>query len=356
MTNTNTYAAKIQRDPRWSAVLARKAEADMSFVYSVKTTGVYCRPGCPSRLARPENIAFHASPAEAENAGFRPCKRCKPNQQSLAAEHVEVITRLCRLIEAADHVPTLEELAAHCGWSPYHLHRTFKAVCGLTPRAYAAAQRARRVRDELQSSASVTNAIYDAGYNSSGRFYEEANHLLGMTPTAYKAGGVETDIRFATGTCSLGTILVAQSQRGVCAILLGDDPAALVQELNEKFPAANVVESDTTFAQLLGKVVSLLEAPAQGLDLPLDIRGTTFQRRVWEALRNIPAGETLSYAEVAQRIGVPRSVRAVAQACAANVLAVAIPCHRVVRQDGALAGYRWGVERKRTLLEREKDA
>jgi AraC family transcriptional regulator, regulatory protein of adaptative response / methylated-DNA-[protein]-cysteine methyltransferase len=356
MANPNRHAPKMQDDPRWAALAARNAEADGSFVYSVKTTGVYCRPGCPSKPARPENVAFHTSAKEAEAAGFRPCKRCKPDQHSLAEEHAEIVTRLCRYIEAAEHTPTLAELAAQSGWSTYHLHRTFKAVCGLTPKAYAAAQRAKRVRAQLGSSASVTTAIYDAGYNSSGRFYEESNALLGMTPTAYRAGGVEIDIRFATGTCSLGAILVAQSKHGICAILLGDDPAALVQELKSKFPAANLVAGDKTFKQLLSQVISVIEAPGQRLELPLDIRGTTFQRQVWEVLRNIPAGETLSYAEVATRIGSPKSVRAVAQACAANVLAVAIPCHRVVRNDGALAGYRWGVERKRALLDREKDA
>jgi AraC family transcriptional regulator of adaptative response/methylated-DNA-[protein]-cysteine methyltransferase len=356
MVNTSRHAAKIQNDPRWAAVVARNAAKDGSFVYSVKTTGVYCRPGCPSRPARPENIAFHTSAKAAENAGFRPCKRCKPDQRSLAEEHAEVVTILCRYIEATDQTPTLAELAAQCGWSTYHLHRTFKAVCGLTPKAYAAAHRAKRVRDHLGSSATVTHAIYDAGYNSSGRFYEESNAVLGMTPTAYRAGGLEMDIEFATGTCSLGVILVAQSKRGICTILLGDDPAVLVQELKAKFPAANLVSGDKAFQKLISQVVSLIEAPGHRIDLPLDIRGTTFQRQVWEVLRSIPSGETLSYTEVAERLGAPKSVRAVAQACAANVLAVAIPCHRVVRNDGALSGYRWGVDRKRILLDREKDA
>lgn len=355
MPDTTRHAAnKIANDPRWAALVARDAKADGSFVYSVKTTGVYCRPGCPSRLAKPENINFYASPGAAESAGFRPCKRCRPDQRSLAAEHTEIVTRLCRYIEAAEHSPTLAELAAQSGWSTYHLQRTFKAVCGLTPKAYAAAQRARRVCDELGSGASVTDAIYGAGYNSSGRFYEESNQLLGMTPTVYRAGGAETNIRFTTGNCSLGTVLVAQSQRGVCAILLGDEPATLVDELKNKFPLANLVEGDTEFAALVSGIVSLIEHPGERLDLPLDIRGTTFQRRVWKVLQDIPAGSTLSYSEVAERLGAPKSVRAVAQACAANLLAVAIPCHRVVRSDGALSGYRWGVERKRTLLNREK--
>jgi AraC family transcriptional regulator of adaptative response/methylated-DNA-[protein]-cysteine methyltransferase len=237
--------------------------------------------------------------------------------------------------------------------SPYHLHRIFKAVTGLTPRAYAAAQRARRLRDELAAGGKVTDAIYGAGYNSGGRFYAEADRVLGMTATRYRAGGEDTDIRFAVGECSLGSILVARSERGVCAILIGDDPQALARDLQDRFPRARLIGGDAGFERLVAQVVGFVEAPKIGLDLPLDVRGTAFQQRVWQALRDIPAGQTASYSEIAQRIGAPAAVRAVAQACGANALAVAIPCHRVVRHDGALSGYRWGVERKRTLLERE---
>jgi len=352
-SKTEMLAAATLSDPRWAAVAARDPQADGRFVYSVKTTGVYCRPSCAARAARPENVAFHRSPAEAERAGFRPCKRCKPDQPPLSQQHAATVARLCRLIEDAEQAPTLEQLAQHAGLSAYHLHRVFKAVTGVTPKAYAAAHRARRMRRELDRSDTVTQAIYDAGYNSSGRFYEESNRVLGMTPTTYRAGGADTAIRFAVGECSLGSILVAQSDRGVCAILMGDDPDALARDLQQRFPHAALVGGDTAFERLVAKVVGFVEAPRVGLDLPLDVRGTAFQQRVWQALRAIAPGQTASYAEIARRIGAPKSVRAVAQACGANALAVAIPCHRVVRNDGALSGYRWGVERKRALLERE---
>jgi AraC family transcriptional regulator of adaptative response/methylated-DNA-[protein]-cysteine methyltransferase len=346
-------AAATVSDPRWASVVARDAKADGSFVYSVKTTGVYCRPSCGARAAMPKNVAFHATPADAERAGFRPCKRCKPDQLALAAGHAAKVADLCRFIETAEEMPTLEDLAQRAGLSKYHLHRVFKEVTGLTPKAYAAAHRAKRVRSELGSSATVTQAIYDAGYNSPGRFYEQSNELLGMTPSRYRAGGADTEIRFAVGESSLGSILVAQSARGVCAIMLGDDPDALARELQDQFPRAKLVGGDAAFEQLIAQVVGMVEAPGVGLALPLDVRGTAFQQRVWQALREIPVGETVSYTELARRIGAPKSTRAVAQACGANPLAVAIPCHRVVRNDGSLCGYRWGVERKRALLERE---
>jgi AraC family transcriptional regulator of adaptative response/methylated-DNA-[protein]-cysteine methyltransferase len=237
--------------------------------------------------------------------------------------------------------------------SPYHFHRVFKAITGLTPRAYAAAHRAERVRRELGRSRTVTEAIFDAGFNSGGRFYATADELLGMTPTDYRAGGARNEIRFAVGECSLGSILVAQSTKGVCAILLGDDPDELARDLQDRFPRADLIGADGEFEKLVAKIVGFVEAPAVGLDLPLDVRGTAFQQRVWQALRKIPAGATASYSDIARRIGAPKSVRAVAQACAANAIALAIPCHRVVRNDGALSGYRWGVERKRALLARE---
>ncbi len=351
--NNETHAAAAIDDPRWASVVARDPAADGTFLYSVKTTGVYCRPSCAARLARRENVRFYTTCAEAEQAGFRPCKRCKPDQPPLVKQHAAKVAELCRLIEKADQIPNLDELAKHAGLSPHHLHRVFKAVTGVTPKAYAAAHRARRIRQQLERSDTVTEAIYDAGYNSNGRFYEQSNQLLGMTPTKYRAGGADTEIRFAVGECSLGSILVAQSERGVCAILLGDDPEELARDLQDRFPQAHLIGGDAEFERLVAKVVGFVEAPSLGLDLPLDVRGTAFQQRVWQALRQIPAGRTASYADIASRIGSPKSVRAVAQACAANALAVAIPCHRVVRTDGGLAGYRWGVERKRTLLERE---
>jgi len=340
-------------DSRWAAVRTRDPRADGAFFYSVKTTGVYCRPSCAARPARPENVAFHATTAAAERAGFRACKRCKPDQPPLAERQAVQIAALCRLIERSEQAPTLDELADHAGLSTFHTHRLFKAITGVTPKAYAAAHRARRVRGELRERPTVTEAIYGAGYSSSARFYETSNAVLGMTPTKYRAGGSDLEIRFAIGECSLGAILVAATSRGVCAILLGDDPEALSHDLEQRFPRARLVGADAGFEQLVAQVVGLVEQPRIGTKLPLDIRGTAFQQRVWKALCRIPAGKTASYAAIAARIGSPRAVRAVAQACAANALAVAIPCHRVVRTDGDLSGYRWGVERKRALLDRE---
>ncbi|HWN20009.1 MAG TPA: bifunctional DNA-binding transcriptional regulator/O6-methylguanine-DNA methyltransferase Ada [Gemmatimonadales bacterium] len=349
-------AATTESDPRWASVVARSTAADGNFFYSVKTTGVYCRPSCAARKARPENVSFHPTREDAESAGFRPCKRCKPDQPSLGEQHAAMVTEACRLIEAAPSAPTLEELAARAGVSGFHLHRVFKGITGLTPKAYAAAHRGERVRQELGRAGSVTAAIYQSGYNSNGRFYDESQQVLGMTPTIYRAGGVNADIRFAVGECSLGSILVARSEIGVCAILLGDDPDTLARNLQDRFPQATLIGGDADFERLVAQVVGFVEAPGLGLDLPLDVQGTAFQRRVWQALQEIPAGSTVSYTEIAGRIGSPKAVRAVAQACAANPLAVAIPCHRVVRNDGALSGYRWGVERKRALLEREARA
>jgi AraC family transcriptional regulator of adaptative response/methylated-DNA-[protein]-cysteine methyltransferase len=301
-------------------------------------------------------VAFHATAADAERAGFRPCKRCRPDQPARNEQQAAKVAEVCRFIQNADETPTLNALAERAGLSSFHLHRLFKEVTGLTPKAYAAAHRDRRVRDALARSETVTDAIYDAGYNSNGRFYERSNEVLGMTPTRFRAGGADTDIRFAIGQCALGAILVAQSALGVCAIALGDDPDALARELQDRFPQARLIGGDPAFEQMVARVVGFVEAPGVGLDLPLDVRGTAFQQRVWQALRDIPPGSTASYAEIAERIGSPKSVRAVAQACGANALAVAIPCHRVVRSDGGLSGYRWGVERKSALLKREASA
>lgn len=346
-----------ERDPRWSSVVHRDAAADGTFVYAVKTTGVYCRPSCSSRTARPKNVNFYASPADAEAAGYRACQRCHPRGQSPAEANAAAVAEACRLIEEAEELPKLDDLAARLGMSPFYFHRRFKAITGLTPKAYGAANRARKVRAGLaDKEASVTSAIYSAGFNSNSRFYETADTILGMTPTAYKQGGKGADIRFAVGQCSLGAILVARSEKGICAITLGDNPEELVHDLQDRFQNANLIGGDDAFEQIIAQVVGFVEAPRIGLDLPLDIRGTAFQQRVWQALREIPVGETVSYADIARRIGEPNAVRAVAQACAANKIAVAIPCHRVVRKDGALSGYRWSVDRKRALLEKEKRA
>ena len=349
-------ARDIVQDPRWLRVLARDGSADGTFVYGVRTTGVYCRPSCPSRRANPQNVSFHATPIEAEAAGLRACKRCRPNAAAAADPQAALVAAACRTIEAAEEPPSLAALADKAGLSSFHFHRVFKARTGVTPKEYAAAHRAGRVRDSLKRSRTVTEAIYDAGFNSNGRFYESSTAMLGMTPTQYRAGGQDAEIRFALGECSLGAILVAGSRAGICAILMGDDPDALLRNLQDRFPKAELIGADRDFERLVATVVGFVESPSIGLDLPLDLRGTTFQLRVWQALRDIPAGATASYAEIAKRIGAPGAVRAVAGACAANHLAVAIPCHRVVRTDGSLSGYRWGVDRKRALLGRERAA
>ena len=356
MTKSNRPVTDSETDRRWTAVVTRDPQAEGSFFYAVTTTGVYCRPTCPSRRPLRANVAFFETREAAAKAGFRPCKRCKPDQAPLSEIHAAKVAAACRLIEESDETPDLQTLADDAGMSAFHFHRIFKAVTGLTPKAYAKAHRGARVRTELGRANSVTDAIYESGYNSNSRFYEGASDVLGMSPGAYRAGGLNTDIRFAVGECALGSILVAKSDRGVCAILLGDDPDALARDLQDRFPNANLIGGDADFERLVAKVVGFVEAPGLGLDLPLDVRGTAFQQRVWQALRQIPAGTTASYSEIARRIGSPRAVRAVAGACASNMLAVAIPCHRVVRNDGSLSGYRWGVERKRELLERESRA
>jgi AraC family transcriptional regulator of adaptative response/methylated-DNA-[protein]-cysteine methyltransferase len=342
-------------DERWTAVVQRDANADGVFYYSVATTGVYCRPSCAARLARRENVRFHPTREAAETAGFRPCKRCKPEAGSLHQRHAEAIAKACRAIEQADETPDLEALSSAVGMSRFHFHRVFKSITGLTPKAYGMAHRSQRVRDELARRETITEAIYEAGFNSNGRFYATSSKLLGMKPAEFRAGGINASIRFAIGECSLGSILVAASEKGICAIFLGDDPEALARDLQDRFPKASLIGGDAQFELWMAQVVGFVEAPGVGLNLPLDVRGTAFQQRVWRALTAIPAGSTATYSEIAAKIGAPKSTRAVAQACAANRLAVAIPCHRVVRTDGALSGYRWGVERKRALLKREAE-
>ncbi|WP_236187773.1 bifunctional DNA-binding transcriptional regulator/O6-methylguanine-DNA methyltransferase Ada [Pseudomonas pharyngis] len=350
---TLTTSLNTEDDPRWAAVVARDPRADSQFVYAVKTTGIYCRPSSLARLPKPQNVEFFDTAEEAEAAGYRPSRRVSKDQTEVAAQHAATVAAACRQIEASDSLPALNDLAETAGLSAFHFHRVFKAATGLTPKGYAAAHRSRRVRQRLADGGSVTEALYDAGFNSNSRFYESADQLLGMKPGDFRAAGQNNDIRFAVGQCSLGAILVAQSERGICAILLGDDPHQLVCDLQDQFRRANLIGADAEFEQLIARVVGFIEAPAIGLNLPLDVRGTAFQERVWQALREIPVGSTASYADIALQIGSPKAVRAVAQACGANSLAVAIPCHRVVRSDGNLSGYRWGVERKRELLERE---
>lgn len=342
----------LSTDDKWRAVSERDAASDGLFVYGVATTGVYCRPGCPARRPLRQNVRFFDSGEQARRAGFRPCKRCRPDADA-GDRHAALVAQACRIIETAEQPPTLEALAAEVGLSPYYFHRLFRKITGLTPKAYARAGREERLRAGVGASRTVTEAIYAAGYNTSSRFYENAGDVLGMTPTARRAGGTGETIRFAIGECALGCILVAATERGVCCIALGDEPDELLDTFQDEFRNAELIGGDRDFERLVARVVAFVEAPGTGLDLPLDIRGTAFQQRVWDALRCIPAGKTATYAEIAEAIGSPRSVRAVAGACAANRLAVAIPCHRVIRSDGGLSGYRWGVDRKRALLERE---
>ncbi len=338
---------------RWAAVVARDPTADGTFVFSVASTGVYCRPSCPSRRAKRENVSFHATCAEAEAAGFRPCRRCRPDEMSLAARRAKIVADACRRLEEADGIADLDDLAAASGLSRFHFHRVFKDVVGVTPKAYALAHRRNKVREELQRSASVTDAIYGAGFNSSSRFYSNAAESLGMTAKTFRAGGKHEMLTFAVGHSSLGPVLVAASAKGIAAVLIGEDRDKLTGELRKIFPHAELVAGDSGFERTLDRVIALVERPEKPVDLPLDIRGTAFQQRVWKALLSIPLGTTATYTEVADQIGHPTAVRAVAHACATNPLAVVVPCHRVVRADGGMAGYRWGIERKRTLLERE---
>jgi AraC family transcriptional regulator, regulatory protein of adaptative response / methylated-DNA-[protein]-cysteine methyltransferase len=346
-----TTPALRDDDARWEAI--RRRDRNATFFYAVRTTGVFCRPWCGSRLPRRSNVAFYTTLAEAERAGFRPCKRCNPAAQGSDARQAAAVTRACQLIETADELPRLDDMARKARLSPFHFHRVFKAATGVTPKAYADAHRGRRIRDELKGAGTVTEAIYGAGFNSNARFYESAGDLLGMTPGAFRGGGAGASIRFAVGECSLGSILVAATEKGVCAIQFGDDPDALVRDLQDAFPKAKFIGGDQAFEQAVAQVVGFVEAPQRGLGLPLHVRGTAFQQRVWQALRAIPVGATASYTEIAGKIGEPNAARAVAQACGANLVAVAIPCHRVVRRDGASAGYRWGVARKQALLSKE---
>lgn len=344
-------------DLRWAAVQQRDAGANGKFVYSVDSTGVYCRPSCGARLALRRNVRFHDTCADAEKAGFRPCKRCRPNEASPAERHVEAVRKACRAIESADPAPDLAELAAAAGLSRFHFLRVFRKVTGVTPRQYAEKHRAEKVRTELRAGASVTNAIYDAGFHSSSRFYEKAPELLGMTPTQFRSGGAGVPIRYAVRPSSLGLVMIAATPRGICSVQFGESEADLVKELRADFPGGEIAAADTTvdaaFDTWSSAVIERIDNPRIVANLPLDIRGTAFQQRVWQALREIPVGVTQSYAEIARRTGSPSAVRAVGSACAANPVAVLVPCHRAVGSDGALSGYRWGIERKKRLIEKE---
>jgi len=339
----------------WDALVARDPAAEGRFLYGVRTTGVFCRPGCASRPPRRENVEFFADVSTAEASGFRPCKRCRPTDRSMADRHVAAVGRACALIRSREDMPSLAELAAAAGISRFHFHRVFKQVTGTTPRDYARATRLDRFAARLDAGEPVAQAVYGAGFGSSSRAYEAA-HGLGMTPGARRCGGKGEEIRFAAAETPLGWVLVAATDRGICMTALGDDPAALEAELRTRFPAATLTAADGALAEWMTRILAFLTAPGELPDLPLDIRGTAFQARVWRALQKIPPGRTATYTEIAAALGRPRAVRAVANACAANKLALLVPCHRVLRRDGAIGGYRWGEARKAELLERERAA
>jgi len=342
----------LSDDDRWKALVEREPRAAGEFVYGVFTTGVYCRPACASRLPNRQNVRFFESGKEAERAGFRPCRRCRPD--ALEQPHTRAVLKACERIDEDELLPSLKELAQGAGLSPFHFQRLFKKTIGVTPKQYAMERRASRLREHLRKGSSITGAMYEAGFASSSRFYEKATATLGMKPSAYKNGAQDVQIRFAVVPCFLGFVLVAATPQGICAIDFGDTAKALEENLRRRFPKAVFQETDPVFTAMVPKVLALLEEPHRGRpDLPLDVQGTAFQRRVWMALQAIPPGDTVSYSDIAFRLGKPKAARAIARACAANPLAVAIPCHRVVRRNGHLGGYRWGLERKRALLERE---
>lgn len=347
----------MQENDYWQAVVERNRAYDGKFVFAVRTTGIYCRPSCAARHPRRENVRFFAEPAEAERAGFRPCRRCQPALANGAEPHLDLVRRVCDyLSESQDEIPTLDELAQRFNLSPFHLQRTFKRLVGVTPRQYATARRAERFKAELKSNRSVTDALYQAGYQSSSSVYEQGTEQLGMTPAEYQRGGRSLQISFTVAPCPLGWLLVAMTRKGVCAVRLGDSPADLENKLKSEFPAAAINRDDAELESCVAPLLDYISGTRPHLNLPLDVQATAFQRRVWDALRAIPYGSTRSYQDIARAIGQPAAVRAVAQACAKNPTALVIPCHRVIREDGSLGGYRWGIERKRALLEKEAKA
>ena len=357
MTTALEMTTRSLPDTRWQAVLARDRTSDGRFVYAVRSTGIYCRPSCPSRRPHRSRVEFFGLAALAERAGFRPCRRCKPERAAIGDPTLELAQQVCRLIdERPDGDVSLQRLSREAGRSPSYLHRTFKRVVGVTPRQYAASRRLARLKRELRTEDTVSRAQYAAGYGSSSRLYERADQDLGMTPATYQRGGVGARIGYTLVDTSLGTLLVAGTERGLCAVRFGDQETALAQGLREEFPEAELVHDDPRVSLWAG----VLQAQVNGLKpsslVPLDVQATAFQWRVWRELRRIPPGRTRAYSDIATAIGRPRATRAVARACGTNPTAVAIPCHRVVREDGGLGGYRWGLERKRELLKRESAA
>ncbi len=342
-------------EQRWQAVASRDGGGDGGFVYGVTSTGIYCRPSCASRRPNRANVRFFDLPGAAEAAGFRACRRCRPDQAAPRDPQVNAVEQACRAIDrhlddGDDGVPTLRQLADTVGLSPHHLQRTFKRLMGISPRQYAEARRLDRLKQGLKAGEGIAAATYDAGYGSSSRLYEKANRQLGMTPATYARGGRGMAIAFSLADCGLGRVLVAATERGISAVYLGDRDEALVGTLAEEYPNAEIRRDDQALARWVAVLLAYLDQEGAHPELPLDVQATAFQRRVWQELQRIPYGETRTYGEIATALGQPTAARAVARACATNRVSLAIPCHRVVGRDGALRGYRWGVERKRALL------
>lgn len=353
-TRSSSVTVSVVDDPRWAAVPAKDEAADGAFFFAVRTTGVYCYPSCGARTPNAANAELFDDRDTAVRSGYRPCKRCRSDLAPPAQRRADTVTRVCRFIETHESEPSLEAMARHAGLSPSHLHRTFKRVTGVTPKRFAATVKAARARAALEQGQSVTEAMVGAGYSSSSRFHLAARTAFGLLPQELGRGGGDGPLTFGSGHSSLGVVLVACTERGVCAVLLGEHLGELESDLRKRFPRRECVASDSALAGLIAQVVATIETPAAGLNLPLDIQGSAFQRRVWDALRTIPAGTTTDYAALAGALGKPGAARAVASACAANPVAIGVPCHRVLRGDGGLAGYRWGLDRKRALLRRER--
>ncbi|WP_230413796.1 bifunctional DNA-binding transcriptional regulator/O6-methylguanine-DNA methyltransferase Ada [Undibacterium umbellatum] len=342
-------------DVRWDAVCIKNRDLDGEFVFAVKTTGIYCRPSCPAKTAKRQNVEFYETTVLAQQAGYRACKRCHPDGVSQEHSRNSMIETACQLIKNSEAPLKLETLASKMAMSPHHFHRIFKELTGVTPKQYQSALQKEKVRSLLNQSASISGAIYDAGYNSASRFYEMAGAMLGMSPKAYRAGAEDLQMQYMVCESALGLLLIASTEKGICTIEFGDSASVLEQVLQQRFPKASIRAAETHFKEWVTSILAYIQQPRGLLDLPLDVQGTAFQQRVWKALQDIPPGQTASYAEIAKRIGSPSSVRAVANACASNQFAVAIPCHRVIRSDGDVTGYRWGMERKKALLKRESE-
>ena len=342
------------RDDSWRAVVTRDRQADGRFVYAVRSTGIFCRPSCPSRKPSRDRVRFFDTPADAERAGFRACRRCRPLEIALSDPWIEKVRRACVYLSNVEGHPSLATLADRLGGSPYHLQRNFKRIVGVTPREYAEACRLRAVKGRLKAGGDVTSAMLDAGYGSSGRFYERAAPRLGMKPQTYQRGGAGMGIRYTIVDSPLGRLLVAATLRGVCAVAMGDSDRGLTEGLRREYPAARIALDRRGLSRWTRAVLARLKGRQPRVDLPVDVQATAFQWQVWNALAAIPSGTTCSYADVAAAIGRPRAARAVARACATNPVAIVIPCHRVVPGQGGTGGYRWGTERKKALLEKEQ--